>query len=107
MLLKQMIRIKRKCLDMSLAEFGVVCGVSAQIISNLELGKELSEKKFSQIMTRLKNYEDNLCTEDKLAYLLRYSVELLINETDEVKFERNCDEVIFKAIRLKNVTYEG
>lgn len=92
---------------MTVSEFSVVCGVSSTTISNLEKGMELSEKTFGQIMTNLKNYERGLCPEESLAYWLRYSVELLINETNETLFEKNCDEVIYKALRLKNVKYEG
>lgn len=107
MFLSQVIRLKRKCLDMSLDDFSKICNVSSTTIANLEKGRELSKEKFSQIMTNLKNYESSLCDEDKVAYYLRYSVELLINEPDERMIEKNCDEVIFKAIRLKNLKYEG
>lgn len=107
MKLCQLLKIKRKCLDMSVAEFSVVCGVSPTTISNLEKGMELSEKCFAGIMTKLKDYEKNMNNEDSLGYWLRYSVECLINETNETMFEKNCDEVIFKALRLKSVKYEG
>lgn len=107
MKLCQILKIKRKCLDMSVAEFSVVCGVSPTTISNLEKGMELSEKCFTGIMSRLKDYERNMNNEDSLGYWLRYSVECLINETNETMFEKNCDEVIFKALRLKSVKYEG
>ena len=107
MKLCQILKIKRKCLDMSVAEFSVVCGVSPTTISNLEKGMELSEKCFAGIMTKLKDYEKSMNDEDSLAYWLRYSVECLINETNETMFEKNCDEVIFKALRLKSIKYEG
>lgn len=107
MKLCQILKIKRKCLDMSLDDFSKICNVSSTTIANLEKGRELSKEKFSQIMTDLKRYESSLCEEDKVSYWLRYSVELLINEPDERLIEKNCDEVIFKALRLKNIKYEG
>lgn len=105
--LSQVIKIKRKCLDMSLDDFSRITNVSSTTIANLEKGRELSRDIFSRIMSNLREYESSMCEEDKFAYLLRYSAELLINETDERLIEHNCDEVIFKAIKLKNIKYEG
>lgn len=78
-------RCKRMALGMSQAELAEVIGVSNSTISNLEVGKELSQSVFNNIKYGFEKYIQTLPKEKYLEMLVVYGALSLEYKEDQEK----------------------
>ena len=92
-------RCKRMALGMSQAELAEVIGVSNSTISNLEVGKELSQSVFNNIKYGFERYISTLPKEEYLEMLLVSGALSLAYKEDQEKTD-TLNYIMLNASKL-------